>query len=105
MKKNKKSRKDINIDMPEQLRKEDRFSKILALPEGTFKNFPTIEIRGNREITIDGCTGLLLYAAENILLETRYCRIKIFGRSLTLNNLSRNILAVRGFIQNVEFTM
>ena len=103
--KDKKSKKDINIDMPEQLQKVDRFSKILALPEGTFKNFPTIEIRGNREITIDGCTGLLSYAAENILLETRYCRIKIFGRSLTLNNLSRNILAVRGFIQNVEFTM
>jgi sporulation protein YqfC len=103
----KKNKKDINSiqDIPVQLRKEDKVSKILSLPEGTFKNFPVIEIRGNREITIDGCTGLLAYSGESILLETRYCRIKIIGRSLTLNNLTRNILAIRGFIQNVEFTM
>jgi len=105
--KHSKSRKNANNmqDIPVQLQKEDKFSRILALPEGTFKNFPTIEIRGNREITIDGCTGLLAYGAENILLETRYCRIKIIGRSLTLNNLTRNVLSIRGFIQNVEFTM
>lgn len=92
-------------DIPKKLRNGDKISRALALPEGTFKNFPTIEIRGNREIMIDGCTGLLSYGAENILLETRYCRIKIIGRALTLNNFTRNVLAVRGFIQNVEFNM
>ena len=100
----KKNKKNIE-NIPSQLQKEDKFSKLLSLPEGTFKNFPIIEIRGNREITIDGCTGLLSYGTDNILLETRYCRIKIIGRSLTLNNLTKNVLAIRGFIQNVEFTM
>jgi sporulation protein YqfC len=101
--KNKKSGEDANL--PSNLLKEDKISQVLALPEGTFRNFPLIEIRGNREITVEGCTGLLSYAKENILLETRYCRIKITGRTLSLNNLTRNILAIRGFIQNVEFTM
>ena len=100
-----KKRSDVTEDMPVQLQKEDKFSEILSLPQGTFRNFPIIEIRGNREITVDGCTGLLSYGEDNILLETRYCRIKITGRSLTLNNLTRNVLAVRGHIQNVEFTM
>ena len=83
----------------------DKLAEVLSFPQGTFRNFPTVQIRGNREITIDGCTGLLSYAQEIILLETRYCRIGINGRTLTLNNLTGNVLAVRGFIKNVEFTM
>ena len=83
----------------------DKLAEILSFPQGTFKNFPTIQIRGNREITIDGCTGLLSYQEENMLLETKYCRISIIGRTLTLNNLTENVLAIRGFIKNVEFTM
>ena len=83
----------------------DKLAEILSLPQGTFKNFPSIQIRGNREIIIDGCTGLLSYGKEKILLETKYCRICISGRTLTLNNLTKNILAIRGFIQNVEFNM
>ena len=85
--------------------KSDKLAEILSFPQGTFKNFPTIQIRGNREINIDGCTGLLSYTKENILLETKYCRINITGRTLTLNNLARNVLAVKGFIKNVEFAM
>ena len=85
--------------------KADRLAEILSLPQGTFKNFPSIQIRGNREIIIDGCTGLLSYEQSKILLETKYCRICISGRTLTLNNLTKNILAVRGFIRNVEFNM
>ena len=88
-----------------KIKNNDRLAEILSFPQGTFKNFPAIQIRGNREITIDGCTGLLSYEEENILLETKYCRINIIGRTLTLSNLTKNILAIRGFIKNVEFTM
>jgi len=104
-------RKNKNIAEADGLFKEnkkhkpDKAAEILGLPQGTFKNFPSIQIRGNREIIIDGCTGLLSYAEDNILIETKYCRIRIAGRNLTLKNLSKNILAVRGFIQNVEFNM
>ena len=92
-----------NIEKKEN--NSDKLAEILSLPQGTFKNFPSIQIRGNREIMIDGCTGLLSYEKENILLETKYCRISITGRALNLNNLTKNILAIRGFIKNVEFTM
>jgi len=85
--------------------KPDKLAEVFSLPQGTFKNFPTIQIRGNREITIDGCTGLLSYKEENILLETKYCRINIVGRTLSLSNLTKNILSIKGFIKNVEFTM
>jgi sporulation protein YqfC len=83
----------------------DKLAEILSFPQGTFKNFPSIQIRGNREIIIDGCTELISYEQDNILLETKFCRICIIGRMLTLNNLTKNVLAVRGFIKNVEFTM
>jgi len=85
--------------------KPDRAAEMLGLPQGTFRNFPCIQIRGNREIIIDGCTGLLSYDDDNILIETKYCRIRIAGRNLSLKNLSKNILGVRGFIQNVDFNM
>ena len=109
--KNNKNKKNnagntINTEFDgEKKYKPDKLAEILSLPQGTFKNFPTIQIRGNREIIIDGCTGLLSYSQENILLETKYCRICISGRSLNLNNLTKNILAIRGFIKNVEFNM
>ena len=90
---------------PEKKYKPDKAAEILGLPQGTFKNFPSVQIRGNREIIIDGCTGLLSYADDNILIETKYCRIRISGRNLSLKNLAENILAVRGFIQNVEFNL
>jgi len=83
----------------------DKLAEILSFPQGTFKNFPSIQIKGNREIIIDGCTGLLSYQQDLILLETKYCRISITGRTLTLNNLAKNVLAIRGFIKNVEFNM
>ena len=95
----------LNKKIKNPERNSDRLAEALSFPQGTFKNFPTIQIRGNREITIDGCTGLLSYEHENILLETKYCRINITGRTLTLNNLTKNVLAIRGFIKNVEFTM
>ena len=105
-KKNKNIENDIiNADNFEKKSKSDKLAEILSFPQGTFRNFPTIQIRGNREITIDGCTGLLSYAPDSIFLETKYCRIKIIGRTLTLSNLTRNILAIRGFIKNVEFTL
>ena len=85
--------------------KSDKLAEILSFPQGTFRNFPTIQIRGNREITIDGCSGLISYDPAQILLETKYCRICIIGKTMTLNNLTGNVLAVRGFIRNVEFTM
>jgi len=104
-KKTKKNKFDnFNFDEAKKY-KPDRLAEILSLPQGTFKNFPSIQIRGNREIIIDGCTGLLSYAQDNILLETKYCRIRIYGRALNLNNLTKNILAIRGFIKNVEFNM
>ena len=90
---------------PENKYKADKAAEILGLPQGTFKNFPSVQLRGNREIIIDGCTGLLSYAEEALLIETKYCRIRIAGRNLTLKNLSKSILAVRGFIQNVEFNL
>ena len=92
-------------DILDKKYKPDAAAEILGLPQGTFKNFPSVQIRGNREIFIDGCTGLLSYAEDNILIETKYCRIKIEGRNLSLKNLAKSILAVRGFIRNVEFNM
>jgi len=104
--KNKAENRDENKDVSEYKKyKPDKLAEALSFPQGTFKNFPTIQIRGNREITIDGCTGLLSYEEENILLETKYCRINIIGRTLTLSNLTKSVLAIRGFIKTVEFTM
>ena len=101
----KKSKNKDKTEIEKDNNNSDKLAEILSFPQGTFKNFPSIQIRGNREIIIDGCTGLLLYEQDIILLETKYCRISINGRTLTLNNLTKNILAVRGFIKNVEFTM
>lgn len=100
-----KTNKENKTDALFKKKKTDFLSEFFALPADTFANYPSVHIKGNREIIIDGCTGLLNYSEENVVIETRFCKINIAGRSLNLHNLSDKIISIRGFIQKFEFTM
>ncbi|GHV12326.1 hypothetical protein FACS1894219_05010 [Clostridia bacterium] len=85
--------------------KSDKIADLLSFPEGSFRDFPTIQIRGNRNIWVDGCASLLSYSTENIILDTKYTKISVAGTNLTLHSLSGGVLAVKGYISGVEFKM
>jgi sporulation protein YqfC len=75
------------------------------LPVALCPNLPIIEIAGNREISVEGCTGVLKYEKDNIKINTKAMIISISGRSLQLKFLSSSSLIIEGTVLSLEFIM
>ncbi len=64
---------------------------------------PTVEMLGNRRITLEGSTGILLYESENIKINTSKMIISFYGRGLCVRCISCSCVEIEGFITKVEF--
>lgn len=64
---------------------------------------PTVEMLGNRRITLEGSTGILLYESENIKVNTSKMIISFSGRGLCVRCISCSCVEIEGFITKVEF--
>ena len=65
--------------------------------------FPMIEMLGNRRITLEGSTGILLYESENIKVNTNKIVVSFFGRGLTVRCISNFCVEIDGFVTKIEF--
>lgn len=74
-------------------------------PTDLTSNIPLIEMTGNIEITIEGCTGVLKYESENIKVNTKSMVISVTGRSLKLKYLSSSALVIEGTVLKIEFIL
>lgn len=66
-------------------------------------NMPLIEMFGNRRITIEGSTGILLYESENIKINTNKIVICLCGRGLSLRCISNSCVEIEGFVTGINF--
>ena len=64
---------------------------------------PVFVVRGNREIEVEGCAGILEYDGERIVLETGAETCVVSGRGLTLGDFEDGFLRVRGEIGSICF--
>ena len=64
---------------------------------------PVIEMLGNRRITLEGSTGILLYESENIKINTRKMVVSFCGRGLCVRCISSSCVEIEGFITKIEF--
>lgn len=64
---------------------------------------PIIEMIGNRQITLEGSTGILLYESENIKINTPKMIVSFCGRGLTVRCISSSCVEIEGFVTAVEF--
>ena len=62
-----------------------------------------IELAGNTEAVITGCTGVLEYDPGIIRLAGKKLSVKFTGRGLALRALTQNSAIIQGYILNVEF--
>ena len=62
-----------------------------------------MEMRGDREILIDGCSMLLEYNEEAVVLLLGKQKLKICGEKLCMDLLNESRMAVSGKIDSVEF--
>ena len=66
-------------------------------------NAPLIEMLGNRRITIEGSTGILLYESENIKINTSKMVISFYGRGFCVRCISSSCVEIDGFVSKIEF--
>ena len=64
---------------------------------------PLIEMTGNRQITIEGSTGILLYESDNIKINTTGPVISFFGRRLSVRCITGSSVEISGFVNKIEF--
>lgn len=64
---------------------------------------PLIEMTGNRQISVEGSTGILLYESDNIKINTTGPIISFFGRSLSLRCITGSSVEIFGFVNKIEF--
>ena len=81
-----------------------KFAKALDFPTDTFGNIPTVEIKGNCEAIVYGCTKVLDYSADNIVLASDKKIINIDGGNLVMSDFTAGVISVCGSISCVRFT-
>lgn len=64
---------------------------------------PLIEMLGNRRITVEGSTGILLYESENVKINTNQSVIFFCGRGLSVRCISGSCVEIEGFVSKIEF--
>lgn len=64
---------------------------------------PLTELVGNRQMTIEGSTGILLYESEAVKISTGKMVVSLCGRGLRLRCISGSCVEINGFISKIEF--
>ncbi len=64
---------------------------------------PLIDMVGNRQVTVEGSTGILLYESENIKVSAGRIILSFGGRGLRLRCISGSCVEISGFISKIEF--
>ena len=82
-----------------------RKNKKEFLPVEFNGSIPILEFSGNRQVTIEGSTGVLQYESNIIKINTKVMVIAFHGRNLNLKCISPLTVIVEGFITNTEFIM
>lgn len=64
-----------------------------------------MEISGNTEAVIEGCTGILQYDETAIKLGTSRFVVSFTGRNLLIQSMVSGGAIVKGFITGIEFNV
>ncbi len=74
------------------------------IPVDFMYNLPVIEFTGNRQVLVEGSTGVLQYESEVVRINTKTMVVAFYGRDLTLKCISATGVIISGFITKTEFT-
>lgn len=66
-------------------------------------NTPTIQLIGDKELTLDGCRGIVEYTDYSIKIKASCGVISVFGQRLNIKYLSVNSVVIEGRISSLEF--
>lgn len=62
-----------------------------------------MEINGNTEAVVDGCSGVLEYDTDVVRIRTGKLTVRFTGRGLVIKCLTADSLVVTGYFTGIEF--
>jgi len=80
-----------------------RLEAALELPTGTLHRTLRLEISGNRQAIVEGCSRILQYDEDCIRMETVGGEIGFSGERLCVNGLSGGSAVVAGRFVTIRF--
>ncbi len=84
-------------------RKRRREMPDLGFPQTVSASAPDIHIEGNREISVEGCRGILEYENDRITLKLKHRNITVTGQRLTMRSFFGSHIRIIGIISSVCF--
>ncbi len=75
----------------------------LSLPKEVVFQLPLISLLGREELSIENHKGILLYSESCIRIATKVGTMEVLGSTLSLKQLSGDILVVHGTIDEIKF--
>lgn len=84
--------------MAEKKAENKRMHKGNSLPMSSY-----MEIKGNREVVVEGCRGVLEYDTDVVRVRAGRMTLRFTGRCLVIRCLTADSLVVEGFITGIEF--
>ena len=79
------------------------FGAALELSADPFSKLAEINLKGNREIIIDGCYGIIEYSDCLISVNIGNATLKLMGFDFCISDYSELNIIVRGNIKSIEF--
>lgn len=81
----------------------ERIAAICEVEQDYVSSVPVLTFHGRHEIEVDGCSGILEYGPERIVLALRGDRFTVVGDCLTLADFRSGVLYVRGNVKGAAF--
>jgi sporulation protein YqfC len=80
-----------------------KVARVMELPMDLVSGMSHIELSGNREAVIDGCSGVLEFDENIVRLTVGKFIVKFTGRGLVIKELTKSSVVVEGFIISIEY--
>lgn len=81
----------------------EKLEELSSLGSENELRMPHIELCSNREVTVEGCVGIIEYTCDFVRLNCRNVTLKLCGDELCLGKLSGGCISVSGKIVSIEF--
>lgn len=79
------------------------FVESLELPKDLMYGAVLVTITGRQEMLIENFRGILEYTQDYISLQTKTCRLMIYGKKLTINYYTNEEMKITGLIEQIMY--
>lgn len=95
--------KKIKLNKRKAKEKFKLFGAAIQMTSDPFSKLAQINLKGNREMIVDGCYGIEEYSDCLISINIGNSTLKIIGFDFSISDYSESNITVKGIIKNIEF--